>query len=85
MLLPGVEQDVAEKVAERVSAAVVASCIRPGGDPQTLAWGTAELAPGMMSSDLLASADLALMTRKHKRQRAGRFGVRAPDSETETT
>ena len=74
VLLPGVEQDVAEKVAERVSASIVASCIRPGGDPQTLAWGTAELAPHMQASDLLASADLALMTRKHKRQRtSGRF------------
>jgi len=82
VLLPGIEQDVAEKVAERVSAAIVASCIRPGGDPQTLAWGTAELAPGMQASDLLASADLALMTRKHKRQRGSRFRAELPDSET---
>ena len=81
VLLPGVEQDVAEKVAERVSAAIVASCIRPGGDPQTLAWGTAELAPGMEASDILASADLALMTRKHKRQRGSRFRAELPDSE----
>ena len=69
VLLPGVEQEAAEKVAERVSHSIVASCIRPGGDPQTLAWGTAELEPHMQASDLLASADLALMTRKHKRQR----------------
>ena len=83
VLLPGVEQDVAEKVAERVSASIVASCIRPGGDPQTLAWGTAELASHMQASDLLASADLALMTRKHKRQRsAGRFQSELPDSES---
>ena len=82
VLLPNVEQDVAEKVAERVSASIVASCIRPGGDPQTLAWGTAELAPHMQSSDLLASADLALMTRKHKRQRSStRFQSELPDSE----
>ena len=82
VLLPGVEQDVAEKVAERVSRSIVASCIRPGGDPQTLAWGTAELAPHMQASDLLASADLALMTRKHKRQRGGtRFRSETPDSE----
>jgi len=86
VLLPGVEQDVAEKVAERVSSSIVATCIRPGGDPQTLAWGTAELAPGMQASDLLASADLALMTRKHKRQRGTRFRAEAPDSsETETS
>jgi diguanylate cyclase (GGDEF)-like protein len=82
VLLPGVEQDVAEKVAERVSASIVASCIRPGGDPQTLAWGTAELAPHMQASDLLASADLALMTRKHKRQRGTRFRAGMPDSES---
>ena len=83
VLLPGVEQDVAEKVAERVSTSIVASCIRPGGDPQTLAWGTAELAPHMQASDLLASADLALMTRKHKRQRStGRFQAELPDSES---
>jgi diguanylate cyclase (GGDEF)-like protein len=81
VLLPGVEQDVAEKVAERVSAAVVASCIRPSGEPQTLAWGTAELAPGMEASDLLASADLALMTRKHTRQRGSRFRAEQPDIE----
>jgi diguanylate cyclase (GGDEF)-like protein len=81
VLLPGVEQDVAEKVAERVSASIVASCIRPGGDPQTLAWGTAELAPEMQASDLLASADLALMTRKHKRS-SGRFRAGLPDSES---
>lgn len=82
VLLPNVEQDKAEKVAERVSASIVATCIRPGGDPQTLAWGTAELAPEMQASDLLASADLALMTRKHKRQRGGRFRAEAPDSES---
>jgi diguanylate cyclase (GGDEF)-like protein len=82
VLLPGVEQETAEKVAERVSRSIVASCIRPGGDPQTLAWGTAELAPHMQASDLLASADLALMTRKHKRQRGGtRFRSEMPDSE----
>ena len=81
VLLPGVEQDVAEKVAERVSASIVASCIRPGGDPQTLAWGTAELAPDMQASDLLASADLALMTRKHKRNH-GRFRAELPESES---
>ena len=82
VLLPGVEQEAAEKVAERVSHSIVASCIRPGGDPQTLAWGTAELAPEMQASDLLASADLALMTRKHKRQRGGtRFRSETPDSE----
>ena len=83
VLLPGVEQDVAEKVAERVSSSIVASCIRPGGNPQTLAWGTAELAPHMQSSDLLASADLALMTRKHNRvQRGGRFRAELPESES---
>jgi diguanylate cyclase (GGDEF)-like protein len=83
VLLPGVEQDVAERVAERVSTSIVASCIRPGGDPQTLAWGTAELAPHMQASDLLASADLALMTRKHKRQRGHtRFEAEMPDSES---
>jgi diguanylate cyclase (GGDEF)-like protein len=80
VLLPGVEQDVAEKVAERVSASIVATCIRPGGNAQTLAWGTAELAPHMQASDLLASADLALMTRKHKRQRRGRFQAELPES-----
>ena len=82
VLLPNVEQDVAEKVAERVSASIVASCIRPGGNPQTLAWGTAELAPHMQASDLLASADLALMTRKHKRQRGNRFRSELPESES---
>jgi diguanylate cyclase (GGDEF)-like protein len=82
VLLPGVEQDVAEKVAERVSASIVATCIRPGGSAQTLAWGTAELAPHMQASDLLASADLALMTRKHKRQRGGRFRAELPESES---
>ncbi len=81
VLLPNVEQETAEKVAERVSSSVVASCIRPGGDPQTLAWGTAELAPHMQASDLLASADLALMTRKHQRQRGTRFRAELPDSE----
>ena len=84
VLLPNVEQEQAERVAERVSAAIVAACVRPDGDAQTLAWGTAELAPGMEASDLLASADLALMTRKH-RQRRGRFRAGAPDSETEPT
>ena len=83
VLLPGVEQDAAEKVAERVSASVVATCIRPGGDPQTLAWGTAELESHMSASDLLASADLALMTRKHNRQQRGaRLRAELPDSET---
>ena len=82
VLLPGVEQDVAEKVAERVSASVVASCTRPDGDAQTLAWGIAELAPHMQPSDLLASADLALMTRKHNRTRGARFRSELPDSES---
>jgi diguanylate cyclase (GGDEF)-like protein len=81
VLLPGVHQDTAERVAERVAASVVASCTRPDGEPQTLAWGTAELTPEMKASDLLASADLALMTRKHQRTRPGRFHAEAPDSE----
>ena len=83
VLLSNVEQDDAERVAERVSSAIVASCIRPSGEPQTLAWGTAELAPGMQASDLLASADLALMTRKHKRQRGSRFRAEMPDPKTD--
>jgi len=82
VLLPGVEQDMAEKVAERVSASVVSSTTRPDGDPQTLTWGIAELAPHMKASDLLASADLALMTRKHNRVRGTRFRSEQPDSET---
>jgi len=79
VLLPGVDREAAEKVAERVSSSIVATCIRPGGDPQTLAWGTAELSPEMQASDLLASADLALMTRKHRRQRSGRFRAESPE------
>jgi diguanylate cyclase (GGDEF)-like protein len=82
VLLPVVEQELAEKVAERVSASVVASTTRPDGDPQTLTWGIAELAPHMKASDLLASADLALMTRKHNRVRGTRFRSELPDSET---
>ena len=82
VLLPGVEQQMAEKVAERVSASVVASTTRPDGDAQTLTWGIAELAPHMQASDLLASADLALMTRKHNRVRGTRFRSELPDSET---
>jgi len=79
VLLPGVEQPAADRVAERVAAAVVATCTRPDGDPQTLACGTAELTPEMKASDLLASADLALMTRKHERQRRGRSRAKQPD------
>jgi diguanylate cyclase (GGDEF)-like protein len=83
VLLPGVEQEAAEKVAERISASVVATCIRPDGEPQTLAWGTAELASHMTASDLLASADLALMTRKHNRQkRTTRFRAELQDPGT---
>lgn len=82
VLLPGVERDAAERVAERMAASVVATCTRPDGEPQTLAWGSAELTPAMQASDLLASADLALMTRKHRRERAGRFRREMPDSES---
>ena len=82
VLLPRVHQETAERVAERVSASVVATCTRPDGEPQTLAWGTAELTPEMQASDLLASADLALMTRKHQRGRPTRFRAEAPDPET---
>ena len=81
VLLPGVERDAAERVAERISSSVVSTCSRPDGDPQTLAWGTAELTPEMKASDLLASADLALMTRKHSRQRGARFRAEAGDPE----
>ena len=84
VLLPNVEQDKAERVAERVSAAIVAACVRPDGERRRSRGARPSWRPGMEASDLLASADLALMTRKH-RQRRGRFRASAPDSETETT
>jgi diguanylate cyclase (GGDEF)-like protein len=72
VVLPGVDRAAAERIAGRISASIVASCTRPDGDAQTLAWGTAELTPHLEASDLLAAADLELMARKHRRERGSR-------------
>jgi diguanylate cyclase (GGDEF)-like protein len=82
LLLPGVTQAAAGRVAERVASSVVAACTRPDGAAQTLAWGTAELTAQMQATDLLAAADLALMTNKHVRQRDGRFRSETADPGT---
>jgi diguanylate cyclase (GGDEF)-like protein len=67
VLLPETELLGGKRVAERMRQAVTELCSAPDGMPLTLACGTAELCDDMESSDLLAAADLALMTLKSAR------------------
>lgn len=68
VLLHGVDQDGARRVAERLRADVAAAAVIPSsGDVAltiTASFGVAALAPGMAASELLAAADGALYRAK---------------------
>ena len=63
LLLPGTGAEGAAKVAERLRVHVGTGAIRPDGEPLIIRFGTAELSEGMNACDLVAAADLALLSR----------------------
>ena len=64
LLLPGTGGDGAAQVAERLRIHVGTGAIGPDGEPLIIRFGTAELRGGMNASDLVAAADLALLSQK---------------------
>lgn len=64
ILLPGTNAEGAQQFVERLQNKVLAACRRPDNEPIHVRVGTAELRDGMSRQDLLAAADLALLTSK---------------------
>ena len=51
-------------MSERLRLHVATGAIRPDGEPLTIHFGSAELTEGMIAADLVATADLALLSSK---------------------
>ena len=67
ILLEGTDHTDASVVCQRLTEAITTTCSTPDGAAIRVACGSAQLADGMGAEDLVAAADLALMTRKHQR------------------
>jgi diguanylate cyclase (GGDEF)-like protein len=68
VLLPGTDTADAEQVSTRLAESVAEECTSPGGQPMTIAWGTALLGDGQTPEGLLAAADAALIAAKERGQ-----------------
>jgi diguanylate cyclase (GGDEF)-like protein len=64
LLFPGTGAEGAVRVSERLQVHISTGAIRPDGEPLLIRFGTAELTQGMSASDLVAAADLALLSSK---------------------
>ena len=64
LLFPGTSAQGAAQVSERLQLHVATGAIRPDGEPLTIRFGTAELTKGMSAAELVAAADLALLSLK---------------------
>jgi diguanylate cyclase (GGDEF)-like protein len=62
LLLPGTDSSEADSVIDRISDAVATDVAAPGDSPMRLRFGAAEIDPEMAAEDLIAAADLALMS-----------------------
>jgi diguanylate cyclase (GGDEF)-like protein len=62
VILPGTDAVQANAVVARVAEAVSAGVAAPDDDPLSLRYGVAEIRPEMDADDLVAAADLALMS-----------------------
>jgi diguanylate cyclase (GGDEF)-like protein len=62
ILLPATDAVQAHAVMDRLREAVSAGVSPPADQPLTLRLGVAEIAPGMSAEELVAAADLALMS-----------------------
>ena len=62
VIMPSTDTAQAEAAVGRIAAAVPAQVAPPGEDPVSLRYGIAEIQPGMEGQDLVAAADLALMS-----------------------
>jgi diguanylate cyclase (GGDEF)-like protein len=78
LLLPNSELADAIEAGERVAEAVRASASRPDGLPLTISWGVAVLGEGMTGEELIARADVAMMTRKASRSARVHVEARSP-------
>jgi diguanylate cyclase (GGDEF)-like protein len=62
ILLPATAAGLAGSIIERISEAVAEDVVPPGDEPLRLRYGVAEIIEGMSGEDLVAAADLALMS-----------------------
>ena len=62
VILPGADAEQANAVVDRVSQAVAEKVLFAGDEPIRLRFGLAEVRPDMTAEDLVAAADLALMS-----------------------
>ena len=82
LLLPGTGSEGAARVAERLQLHVATGAIRPDGEPLTIRFGTAERTREMSPADLVAAADLALLSSKSKVGAAAGSDPQTATSET---
>lgn len=66
LVLPETVLADAEIVCDRISAAVMASCLSPSGESLRITCAPAEFAEGMTGDDLVLAADEALLRRKRR-------------------
>jgi diguanylate cyclase (GGDEF)-like protein len=62
LVLPSTDAEQATAVSRRVSKGLDAEVFAPGGQPLRLRYGIAEIRPGMTGEELVAAADLALLS-----------------------
>ena len=62
VILPSTDAEQADAVVDRVAEAVSAQVLVQGSEPLQLRYGVAEIQPGMEAAELVAAADLALMS-----------------------
>ena len=66
VIFPGATAEGAERATDRLLNKVAAACRRPDGGPVLARVGIAELREGMTGAELVAAADLALMSEKSR-------------------
>ena len=62
VIMPATDTAEAEAAVRRIATAVPLQVAPPGEEPVSLRYGIAEIEPGMDGQDLVAAADLALMS-----------------------
>jgi diguanylate cyclase (GGDEF)-like protein len=71
VLLPSAGTRQADAVIERIADAVAEDVVPPGDEPVRLRYGVAEIAEGMSAQELVAAADLALMSARASDEPSG--------------
>jgi diguanylate cyclase (GGDEF)-like protein len=71
VLLPTADSERADELCRRIRAEVQSSCRGPDGSPLSVSCGHTQLDEGMDAENLVAAADLALLTLKRARPEVG--------------